>query len=99
MMKIVCKEDDLPCDSGSDGLLNVLTDPPMVLLLKVTNRNQPGATAHSKFITCKKQQINYTLHTGSIFARFMHFENKKIYAKIKKSQNFIPLGLGIINMH
>lgn len=55
MMKIMCKKHDLPGDSGTDGLLNVLTDPPMVLLLKVTNRNQPGATAHCKFITCKMQ--------------------------------------------
>ena len=80
-MKIVCKEDDLPGDSGSDGLLNVLTDPPMVLLLKITDRNQPGATAHCKFITCKKQQINYTLHTGSILA--------KIHAFVKKIRNSI----------
>lgn len=39
----------------------MLADPPMVLLLKVTNGDKPGATAHSKFITCKKikQQQNY----------------------------------------
>lgn len=51
----------IPGDGGPNGLLDVLADPPMVLLLKVTNGDKPGATAHSKFITCKKikQQQNY----------------------------------------
>lgn len=51
----------IPGDGGPNGLLDVLADPPMVLFLKVTNGDKPGATAHGKFITCKKikQQQNY----------------------------------------
>lgn len=82
-MKIMSRKHDLPGDSGSDGLLNVLTDPPMILLLKVTDRNQSGSTAHSKFITCKQQQINHTLHTGSIFAK-IHAFSKKIRNSMQK---------------
>ena len=74
---------DLPGDSGSDGLLNVLTDPPMVLLLKVTDRNQPGATAHSKFITCKMHWMNYALYTVAIFAK-IHAFFKKIRRSMQK---------------
>lgn len=39
-------------DGGADGLLDVLRHPPVVLLLKVTHRDETSAGPHSKLVLC-----------------------------------------------
>ena len=40
---------------GTDWLLDVLAHPPVILLLKVTHRDCPRATAHSKLVLWDKK--------------------------------------------
>lgn len=35
---------------GANGLLHVLANPPVILLLKVAHRDEPGTAANGKFV-------------------------------------------------
>jgi len=52
----------MPCDTSDSAtvLLNVLADPPVVLLLKVADRNNLGAASNSELVT-----LRAPLHAGS----------------------------------
>ena len=49
---------DLPGYSGANWLLDVLTDPPIILLFKITHRDNPGSATNRKLSLWKNQYIS-----------------------------------------